>query len=151
MTRPSWDEYGLELARSASTRADCTRRRVGAVVMDQNHRIVGAGYNGYPSGEPGCLTDGACPRGRLTYEEQPAGLDYASTGCKAIHAEVNAVEHTLGSVSWEGPDPELTVYITDEPCPLCRAYLAVPHHYVYRVVWPGGMLVRAELSKEFTE
>lgn len=115
--------------------------------MDENHRIVGAGYNGYPSGEPGCLSAGACPRGRLTYEEQPAGRGYASSGCKAIHAEVNAVEHALRG----GSAPELTVYITDEPCDLCREYLTDPKNYVLRVVWPGGMLVRADLSKEFTE
>ena len=151
MTRPSWDEYGLGLARSASARGDCTRRRVGAVVMDQNHRIVGAGYNGYPSGEPGCLSDGACPRGRLTYEEQPAGRGYASSGCKAIHAEVYAVEHALNPTLKGRVAPEWTVYITDEPCDLCREYLSDPSHYVLRVVWPGGMLVRADLSKEFTE
>ena len=147
MTRPTWDEYGLTLAKAASIRGDCTRRQVGAVVMDENHRIVGAGYNGYPSGEPGCLSDGACPRGRLSYEEAPPGTGYAETGCKAIHAEVNAVEHALRS----GAAPELTVYITDEPCNLCREYLTDPNHYVLWVVWPGGMLVRADLSKEFTE
>lgn len=147
--RPTWDEYGLELARAASIRGDCTRRQVGAVVMDQNHRIVGAGYNGYPSGEPGCLSDGACPRGRLTYEEQPAGRGYASSGCKAVHAEVNAVEHALRSLSWEAPAPELTVYITDEPCEDCRNYLTDRWHYVFRVVWPCGTLVRGSLTKEF--
>ena len=147
MTRPSWDEYGLGLARSASARGDCTRRQVGAVVMDRSHRIVGAGYNGYPSGEPGCLSAGACPRGRLTYEQAPPGTGYAATGCKAIHAEVNAVEHALRG----GSASKLTVYITDEPCDLCREYLTDPNHEVVRVVWPGGMLVRADLSKEFTE
>ena len=144
--RPTWDEYGLELARAASIRGDCTRRQVGAVVMDQNHRIVGAGYNGYPSGEPGCLSDGACPRGRLTYEQAPAGRGYASSGCKAVHAEVNAVEHALsGGVK----DAAWTVYITDEPCEDCRNYLAVQGSYVLRVVWPCGTLVRGSLTKEF--
>lgn len=144
--RPTWDEYGLELTRAASIRGDCTRRQVGAVVMDQNHRIVGAGYNGYPSGEPGCLSDGACPRGRLTYEEQPAGRGYASSGCKAVHAEVNAVEHAL---SGDVKDAAWTVYITDEPCEGCRDYLTDPKNFVLRVVWPCGTLVRGSLTEEF--
>lgn len=136
MTRPSWDEYGLELARAASIRGDCTRRQVGAVVMDQNHRIVGAGYNGYPSGEPGCLSDGACPRGRLTYEQAPPGTNYAGTGCKAVHAEVNAVEHALYRTG-----TGLTVYITDEPCEDCRVFL--DRHAIDRVVWPTGSIERS--------
>ena len=143
MTRPSWDEYGLGLARSASARGDCTRRQVGAVVMDRSHRIVGAGYNGYPSGEPGCLSAGACPRGRLTYEQAPPGTNYEGTGCRAIHAEVNAVEHALRPTLEGGPTPELTVYITDEPCEDCSDYLTDPTQHVYRVVWPTGSIGRS--------
>lgn len=63
MTRPSWDEYGLGIAKAVSVRGDCTRRQVGAVILDKDHRIVGGGYNGTVAGRPGCL-EGACPRGR---------------------------------------------------------------------------------------
>lgn len=63
MRRPSWDEYGLGIARAVAVRGDCTRRKVGAVILDKDHRQVGGGYNGTVPGQPGCL-EGACPRGR---------------------------------------------------------------------------------------
>lgn len=79
--RPSWDEHFIAIARTVAERADCTRRRVGAVIAS-DHRIVATGYNGVPAGHPGCLTAGGCPRGRhyaksLEQElaEQSAWLD----------------------------------------------------------------------------
>jgi dCMP deaminase len=61
--RPGWDEYFLKIAEDVAARADCTRRQVGAVLVKRN-RVLSTGYNGAPAGEPGCLTDRACPRGR---------------------------------------------------------------------------------------
>jgi len=76
MTRPSWDEYFLNIARAVATRATCPRASVGAVIV-KNNRIISTGYNGAPAGEPHCtevgclMEDGHCQR--------------------AIHAETNAV------------------------------------------------------------
>ncbi len=63
MTRPTWDEYGLSGAKWARTRGDCTRRRVGALILGADHRVIGVGYNGYEAGGKSCLK-GECPRGR---------------------------------------------------------------------------------------
>lgn len=46
-----------------ATRADCTRRKVGAVILDTELRVVSTGYNGSYPGGPSCLA-GDCPRGR---------------------------------------------------------------------------------------
>lgn len=63
--RVSWTDYFLGIADSVAVRADCTRRRVGAVVVDRRTKhLISTGYNGAAPGEPGCLSDGACPRGR---------------------------------------------------------------------------------------
>ena len=127
--RPSWDEYGLALAQTVALRADCTRRRVGAVVLDAAHRVVGAGYNGAPPGHPGCLSDGACPRGRLTTEELTPGTAYDT--CTSVHAEVNAVLRA----AWADLDGG-TLYCTDVPCKDCGKVLrATP---LARVVTPEG-------------
>lgn len=116
-------EYGLLLAEAVALRADCTRRRVGAVIIDSHRRIVGTGYNGAPPGRPGCLTSGACPRGQKTYAEIPLASTYApgaaGVNCIALHAEENALLHS-SRLDRDGA----TIYITDEPCPNCSRILA---------------------------
>lgn len=117
--RPSWDEWALGLAERVAARADCTRRRVGAVILDVEHRVVSTGFNGAPSGQPGCLTDGACPRGRLGHTEQPGLAGYEQTACIALHAELNAVIYA-GREQLKGA----TIYVTCEPCYLCQLVIA---------------------------
>lgn len=132
--RPSWDEYFLELAKTASLRADCTRSRVGAVLV-KNNSVIKTGYNGAPSGAPGCLTAGACPRGRLTYDEHPPEGDYGN--CIANHAERNAILFS---------DPEdrkgSTLYITRRPCTDCHELIL--QEGILWIVWetPDGQLAR---------
>ena len=138
--RPGWDEYMLGIAEAAAGRASCTRRRVGAVVVDNDHLIIGTGYNGAPSGMPDCL-EGACPRGRLGYDEVPALGDYDRPGtpgfCIAVHAEANALNHLTRSAKGA------TMYITDEPCAGCRKYMKSAG--IARVVWPEGELVGVDI------
>lgn len=114
--RPSVDEGYLLIAQAVAARADCTRRKVGAVVV-QGDRIVATGYNGAPPGRPGCLSAGACPRGRLTAEQVPPGSSYdtGAGACIAVHAEANA----LLRASWADLKGA-TLYVTDEPCDGCR-------------------------------
>jgi dCMP deaminase len=60
------DAYFLGIARAVGAGAKCTRRHVGAIIVDENKHIVATGKNGSPPGHPECI-DGACPRG-LHYE-----------------------------------------------------------------------------------
>ena len=48
--RPDWDIYGMMIAQAAASRADCTRRKVGAALMLKDNSIAVTGYNGGPSG-----------------------------------------------------------------------------------------------------
>lgn len=130
--RVDWDEYGLEMAKTASLRADCTRRKVGAVLMLPDHSIVVSGYNGGPSKGPSCLA-GECPRGRFGYSELPANSSYDTGGgtCVALHAEWNV----LLRASWEQM-LDSTIYVTESPCHVCRNLIAGTG--VERVVWPDG-------------
>lgn len=132
MSRPDWDIYFLGIAEAVAQRGDCTRRRVGAVVVDDCNRIVASGYNGVESGQPGCLTAGACPRGKLSYDEQPMGSPYDN--CIATHAEANAVKYAQQWGEWATLG--CTVYLTSVPCDDCIRLMRSAR--VYRVVWPGG-------------
>lgn len=128
--RPTWDEYYSEIAYAVSLRADCTRRKVGAIVV-LGDRIVSTGYNGAPTGEPGCLTAGACPRGRMSKADVAPGSSYdTGTGaCIALHAEQNAILRA-------GRDTRgATLYLTDEPCDGCTRLIKGAGFA--RVVYPG--------------
>jgi dCMP deaminase len=113
-TRPSWDEHFLFIAEAVSGRADCRRRKVGAVVVKEN-RIKSTGYNGSPPGGKSCLA-GQCPRGLKSKAEVVPGSSYdtGAGSCIALHAEQNALLYA-------SPDDRkgATLYLTDQPCEGC--------------------------------
>jgi dCMP deaminase len=149
--RPDWDEYYLGIAQAVATRADCTRRQAGSVIV-KDHRIVGQGYNGAPPGHPGCLSAGACPRGRhfalgpfdnnfckcgnpWPCPEAAAPLSSYDTGpgaCIAVHAEANAIIRA----SWTDL-PGSTIYmVPGSPCDGCNRLIQAA--MIRRAVWPDG-------------
>lgn len=130
-TRPNWDEYFLGIATAVAARADCRRRRVGAVLVS-NNRIVATGYNGAPSGGPSCLA-GECPRGLLDAAVVAPGSSYdtGAGACVALHAEQNCLLYADRSRA-----ESATIYVTHEPCDGCRRMIAGSG--VIRAVWPGG-------------
>lgn len=119
------DDYRLLQAAGLSQFSTCSRRQVGAVLV-KNNKIVGEGYNGVISGAVHCV-DGGCPRGKLSYDEAPAGSDYNLAPCVAIHAEHNAIL-LAGTSGAEGS----TLYVTDEPCTQCSTLIR--HVGIERVV-----------------
>jgi dCMP deaminase len=58
--RPSWTDYFLGLAKVVSQRSHDIHTQHGCVITDQNNRILGVGYNGYPRG----LDDEKLPKDR---------------------------------------------------------------------------------------
>lgn len=105
--RPTWDEWFMSIARTASTRATCDRAHVGCVIAKHN-QVLSVGYNGSPPKEPHCddeghqMVNGHCVRTR--------------------HAEFNALLNT-------GAPPEApatkgaTCYVTHHPCITCAVEL----------------------------
>jgi len=132
ITRPTWDEWALGIAKAVSARADCTRRLVGSVLLSPDHAILATGYNGYPSGKPGCLS-GACPRGQKSYDEVKALSPYVETefDCGALHSEENVVLR-----STKEQRQGATLYVTCKPCPNCFRLLSGSG--IVRIVWPEG-------------
>lgn len=58
--RPIWTDYFLGLAKAISQRSHDIHTQHGCVITDQNNRILGVGYNGYPRG----LDDDQLPKTR---------------------------------------------------------------------------------------
>eukprot|EP01054_Gregarina_sp_Poly1_P003080 Gregarina_sp_Poly_1__3079@NODE_1867_length_3162_cov_62_837480_g1211_i0_p2_GENE_NODE_1867_length_3162_cov_62_837480_g1211_i0NODE_1867_length_3162_cov_62_837480_g1211_i0_p2_ORF_typecomplete_len303_score13_34dCMP_cyt_deam_1/PF00383_23/8_6e23MafB19deam/PF14437_6/2_8e14APOBEC3/PF18771_1/0_006CCDC84/PF14968_6/0_078Bd3614deam/PF14439_6/1_6e03Bd3614deam/PF14439_6/0_073SNAD4/PF18750_1/0_62_NODE_1867_length_3162_cov_62_837480_g1211_i07871695 len=108
LIRPSWDLYFLRLANLVSSRANCRKRRVGAVVV-KDRRIVSTGYNGTPTGMANCL-DGGCRRCCDLNVKEGEKLDT----CCCLHAESNAILEA-GREKCRGA----TMYVTCIPCLNC--------------------------------
>lgn len=122
MPRPSRDHLWSTMAEALSEMAVCTRRQVGAVVVNGvPQRIVGSGYNGTPSGAPHCdPVEKGCERGLLSADACPPGGDYNAPGwrCSAIHAEHNAIL----DAGWERCRGG-TLYVTCAPCAQCQVVI----------------------------
>ena len=109
ISRPSWDEYFLDVAHLVSRRATCLRRSVGAVLV-KDKRILATGYNGAPSGITHCEVTG-CLREKLGI---PSGERHEL--CRGLHAEQNVLlQAALYGVSTR----ESSLYITNQPCIIC--------------------------------
>lgn len=114
--RPDWDRWAISVARAIAERSDCTRAKIGAVVLDAEGNIIGEGYIGTASGRLGCL-EGGCPRGRMSEEEVPHYAPYDQPGpgyCISTHAEMNALLRA-DFFKLEGA----SMYVTQEPCKWC--------------------------------
>lgn len=134
--RPSWDDYYLAGAQWAAIRGDCRRAKVGALLVDRvTWRILGHGYNGTKPGLPGCL-QGACPRGLLSYDQQPPGGDYSN--CVAKHAEWNCLDWAQRHLPVGWDFTTAVMYVSRKPCNDCEDYLRTAG--VARAVWPTGDL-----------
>lgn len=128
--RPEWDDTFISIARIWAERSTCSRRKVGAVLV-QGNKVIGQGYNGVASGKLHC-TDGGCPRGQLTYSQVPKDADYNQFPCFAIHAEHNAILNA-GIGLAEGS----TLYVTEPPCRQCTNL--IEHAKIGRVVVCSGI------------
>lgn len=116
----------MGIAYAVSARADCERRKVGAVVV-KDRRIRATGYNGAPAGAPGCTT---CPR-RTSSVLPGSSYDTGPGVCVAIHAEANALLY-CDREDLQGA----TLYLTTDPCDGCMKLIKATG--VSRVVWNVG-------------
>lgn len=107
--RPGWDEYFMEIAHVVAKRSNCSRRRVAAVIVKDNH-LLSTGYNGTPRGVKNCF-DGGCPR-CSSHAPSGTGLDE----CLCVHAEQNAIcQAARYGIDVSGA----TIYVTLSPCLTC--------------------------------
>ena len=99
----NWDEYFMGLAVLSSLRSKDPNTKVGACIVDSDHKVVSIGYNGMPRGIHDC---------DLSWEKGE-GLD--SKYLYVCHAEFNAILNTRDGSSLKG----CTLYVTLFPCNEC--------------------------------
>lgn len=99
----SWDEYFMGVAVLSSLRSKDPNTQVGACIVNEDRKIVGVGYNGFPIG---------CSDDELPWERDG---DWLQTKYPYVcHAELNAILNSL-SVSLKG----CSLYVALFPCNEC--------------------------------
>lgn len=107
--RPSWNQYFMGITDLVASRATCTRRKVGAVLVKEK-RILSSGYNGAPSNVPHCIETG-CLREKLNV---PSGEKHEL--CRGVHAEQNVIiQAAFHGIQVRGA----VLYCTNQPCSIC--------------------------------
>ena len=141
--RPSWDQYFMRMAFLAASRANCTRRKVGAVIV-KDKNVLATGYNGPPSGTVHCDVVG-CIRDDLKI---PSGERHEL--CRGLHAEQNAIiQAAVHGVSIR----DATIYVTTHPCIVCSKMLM--NSQIKEIVYAQGypdelaelMLLESSINK----
>lgn len=125
-SRPSWDQYFMQITEVVAKRSTCVRRQVGAIIV-KDKQIISTGYNGAPRGLDHCLDIG-CLRERLGV---PSGQRHEI--CRGLHAEQNAiVQAAYHGVCIRGG----TIYSTHQPCFICAKMII--NSGLLRVVYLEG-------------
>jgi len=126
--RPTWDEYFMKIAKMVSTRSNCMKRSVAAVIV-KDGRIISTGYNGTPRGVKNC-NEGGCPR---CNSFSPSGRKLGE--CYCSHAEENAIVQA----SYHGIDiNQAKIYTTFSPCLICTKMIINSgiHEVIFNEAYP---------------
>lgn len=84
--RPTKHEHFFNRARVVAERSTCIRRKVGAIIVNEDGVELSSGYSGAPRKTKHCISMGNCIRITL---EIPSGQHYEL--CRSVHAEQNAI------------------------------------------------------------
>ncbi len=99
----SWDEYFMGVALLSAQRSKDPNTQVGACIVNSDKKIVGVGYNGFPSG---------CDDDELPWDREGAYLDTKYP--YVCHAELNAILNSISRDLKGG-----TIYVALFPCNEC--------------------------------
>ncbi len=99
----NWDEYFMGMAKLSALRSKDPNTKVGACIVDPDHKVVSNGYNGMPRG---------VDETKISWNKGE-GLD--SKYLYVCHAEFNAILNTRNGAALKG----CTLYVTLFPCNEC--------------------------------
>ncbi len=128
MSRPSTEEWALDILRATQARATCDRGRCAALIL-KDGRILAGGYVGSPRGMPHCDEVGhqfletwvqaetQPADGAEFYEPEPGSYLTKKQSCiRTIHAEQNAIAWAAREgIALKGG----TMFTTLFPCQSC--------------------------------
>lgn len=100
----------MELAISSANLSPCLKKKVGAVLVQDNTEIVlGRGFGGWiePCGE--------CVRKKYTWQQD---------GCWSIHSELRAIFDFFINFGYIPNLKGSTMYVTHGPCDQCLKYMS---------------------------
>lgn len=105
-TRISWEEYFMGVAELSAKRSADLSTKVGAVIVNDDNRIVSCGYNG----------------AIYNLDESTIGWDKKDSGEKRydliVHSEVNAILNARCDIRG------CVIYVTHSPCIECFKFIA---------------------------
>jgi len=100
----SWEEYFMAIAQLSAKRSKDPSTQVGACIVNARKRIIGIGYNGFPTG---------CSDDELPWDRDG---DYLQTKYPYVcHAEMNAIANSASKADLDGA----TMYVSLFPCNEC--------------------------------
>ena len=124
----TWDEYFMGLAHLSALRSKDPNTQVGAAIVDENHRVVSVGYNGFPKG----CSDDVFPWSR-------EGGVLSSKYAFVVHAELNAILNSPRSVSG------CTIYVSLFPCNECAK--AIIQSDIKKIVYESDKYAHTETTQ----
>ncbi len=98
----SWDEYFMTFARVAAQKSKDPSTKVGACIVDDEKRVVGLGYNGFPK---------HCDDDKLPMDREGPFLE--TKYAYVVHAEPNAILNSTKNTKG------CRIYVTLFPCNEC--------------------------------
>lgn len=124
----SWDQYFMGLAHLSAMRSKDPSTSVGAVIVDDKHRVVSIGYNGMPYG----CSDDVYPwdrEGDLLDTKYPY----------VVHAELNAILNAGRSLK------DCTLYVSLFPCNECAK--AIIQSGIKKIIYEDDKYADSETTR----
>lgn len=103
----SWDQTWMEICNVIAKRSKDPKRKIGALIVNDDHKIISIGYNGMPNVKAGLNNDQIYPWDKHNIVAEKTKYPYV------VHAELNAILNANQSVKG------CTLYVNYNCCNEC--------------------------------
>lgn len=124
----NWDDYFMGIAILSAMRSKDPNTQVGACIVNEEKRIVGVGYNGFPKG---------CEDTEFPWEREGEFLETKYP--YVCHAELNAILNSIKSLK------DCTIYVALFPCNECSK--AIIQSGIKEIVYLSDKYASTDINK----